>query len=122
MNLIPKLSQITTSQDKNHRLHIFTGLLVGALFITLFYFSSDFGIKSLYIGIAGAVMTTFGMYAMEHEEHMQSSYRASLKNYELDELIKLSNSKELNDTERGLVVQYLNDNHSGWSISKSNPV
>lgn len=62
------------------------------------------------------------MYHFEHEEHMHSTYRTSLGKYELDELIKLSESKELNDTERDLVVKYLNEYHSGWSISKSNPV
>lgn len=123
MKQIPKLSHESKSHTKNHKLNILIGLVVGFIFSVSFYFSSDFGVEtSLYIGIAGAVLSTFATYHFENEEHMHSTYRSSLENYELDELIKLSNSKELNDTERGLVVKYLNENHSGWSISKSNPV
>lgn len=123
MKQIPKLSHESKSQTKNHKLNIFIGLVVGFIFSTAFYFSSAFGVEtSLYIGIAGAVFSTFAMYHFEHEEHMHSTYRTSLEKYELDELIKLSESKELNDTERDLVVKYLNEYHSGWSISKSNPV
>ncbi|WP_240224704.1 hypothetical protein [Rheinheimera hassiensis] len=123
MKQIPKLSHESKSLTKNHKLNIFIGLVVGFIFSTVFYLSSAFGVEtSLYIGIAGAVFSTFAMYHFEHEEYMHSSYRNSLKNYDLDQLIQLSNSQELNDTERGLVVKYLNEKHSGWSISKGKPV
>ena len=122
MKPIPKLSHKSKSHTKNHKLNIFIGLLVGFIFSSIFYFYSDFGLeRSLYVGIVGAVFSTFAMYHFEYDERIHSAYRNSLEKYELDELIKLSESKELKDTERDLVVKYLNEHHSGWSISKSIP-
>jgi hypothetical protein len=116
MTQVPKLSNKSQGRTKNHKLNVSLGVAVGLMLGIVFYFSSDFGIEILYIGIVAAVFTTLGMYHVEHEEHLHSSYSNTLKEYDLDQLIQLSKSQELNDTERGLVVKYLNKNHSGWSL------
>lgn len=120
MNQLPKLSNESKTYKRNHKINLLIAFTFGCVFSSFFYFASYFPVEeSLYIGITGAAFSILFLYHADYERHVVSSYLNRLKDYDLDQLIQLSNSKELDDTERGLVVKFLNENHSGWSISKS---
>lgn len=50
-------------------------------------------------------------------ERSKSVYRDSLCRIETIHLVRLANSQELTRDERTLVVECLNTNHPGWSLS-----
>lgn len=122
MNQLPKISKVTVKQHYSHCLNIAAGVAGGVLSGLFIYYSSDFGLGvPLSVGCCAAIINILAVYHYQNKQNLHAGYSNLLEKIDLHQLIQLTHSQELDDTERGLVVKYLNENHSGWSISKSIP-
>ena len=91
MKQILKISRDPKNHNKAYIFNILIGCSVGILFGASVYFSSAFGFeRALYFGLAGAVISTLVIYALEQNEHQETSYINMLKNYDLEQLVQLS--------------------------------
>lgn len=62
------------------------------------------------------VMVAAAQAISQREEVEAEEYKSQLKTYSSCDLKKLTTSSELNDKEKELVKQFLNEHYQGWSI------
>jgi hypothetical protein len=69
--------------------------------------------------ILGTVLgTILSIYLKSRDESAQSKrYLSWVKEQNVDLQIKLTASPELDDESKNIIINYLNDNHKGWSLA-----
>ncbi len=102
-----------TNYQPNHVRHLAGGAIVGTVMCLFLYFylTADrpfpipIGLDAIFT-ISGffAFVALLISYSMEHIACLQNEYKKALKSYHQGELIKLSKSPELNETEQKLVI------------------
>ena len=116
MKKIPKKTSAPEYKPK-HIINYVAGAVSGVACGLLINATIDLGVLNIIgISLAIAIIGVFASYYFERDLYIQSEFMKSLEQYVLGDLIKLSNSPELDDDERRLIVKFLNENHSGWSL------
>lgn len=119
---IPKIGDSQVLQGGSYTfLRLIASLVLGVgifLLANSLYGTFDFTV------VAGPPLVAFIAFvcsgiALEEVRYdrAKSAYRDSLCQLETAHLVRLANSQELTRDERTLVVECLNTNHPGWSLS-----
>lgn len=123
LQIVPKLSAVIVKDKPNHVRHLTVGAIVGSVMCLFLYFltaDSHFpaSLEAIF-SISG--ISAYGVLLMSYwTESMtcrKNEYRKILNGYQQSELIKLSKSPELDETEQKLVFDFLNHTYPGWSLA-----
>lgn len=126
LQAVPKLSAVVVKDKPKHLNHLAGSAIVGTVTCLFLYFYltsnrfhySSFGLDAIFsISIFFAFGALLVSYCGERIACRQNEYKRTLKSYDRSELIKLSRSPELSADEQELVVEFLNETHSGWSLA-----
>lgn len=123
---VPKLSVMIVEKRPNHFRHLTVGAIVGTAMVLCLYFltiDNHFAVAlEAIFSISGVIAYAVLLmsYWAENMHFRKFAYRKALTKFNQNELIKLTMSPELDNTEQALVVEFLNQTYPGWSFLDTN--
>lgn len=126
LKTVHDISSIETDYRPKHTLNLSIGMTAAAVVCLLLYTFNPYALPGVLLGdwCLFALVFCVGMYLLEHRVAYECYFNDVLGNLNVETLIELFNSSELDRRQKKLLVNYLDTKHEQWRLiySKHNVV